>query len=132
MSLSDILGLALVVLGLMALRRLKRGERVRDIFFDQKDTSSSRQQIYEVMAEKYAEDEARRTRQWGEAASNLRAARQLQRDIQDELRAIDDIRRYMAERKADDKAGIQDIDLRRKEIEQELERVSGLIRQLRA
>jgi len=134
----EILGLVLVLLGLFQLRRLfalrsgKVGGRMGDIFTNRKDAPGSSHQIYEVMTHEYAQEEARRTELWEEAASNPRAARHLERAIQDELKATDEIRRYMAEHRPADKEGMQDMDLRRKEIEQELDRVAALIRHLNA
>jgi len=135
----DVLGLTLALLGLVSIfRRRDRGGsgtpagRMREIFTSRRDTPASRQHVKELMAQEYGEEEARRTKLWEEAASSLRAARQLQRAIQGDLEANDYIRRYVAEHRPDDNAGAQDLNLRRREIEQELERVAGLIRHLRA
>ena len=94
------------------------------------NTPEGSKQFDELIAGEYAKDEARRTTLWAEAASSARAARQLKKAIQDDLQANDDIMRDMLKRRPDDKAAIQDIALRRKEIEQELARVRDLIQNL--
>jgi hypothetical protein len=92
----------------------------------------AKQEFDELVAEEGPKQEARRRTLWAEAASSIKTARQLQREIQGELEAIDDIMRYMVKRTPNDKAGIQDIALRRKEIEQELARAADLIHHLHA
>ena len=77
------------------------------------------------------EEQARRARLWEQAPSSLPAACQLQRAIQDELEALDDILGYMARETPDDKDGIQSITEYRRGVEQELNRVAGLIGPLR-
>ena len=129
----DVLGLALVLLGLVSLiRRGTATGRMREIFTGRRDTPASKQRLEELMAQEYRDEEDRRAKLWEEAGSSVRAARKLQQAIEGELEAINGIKQYMIEHRPDDKEGMQDIDLRRREIEQELERATGLIRTLRA
>jgi len=92
----------------------------------------SKQDFDELVMEEGPKLEGERARLWAEAASSPRAARELRQAIHDELEAIDEIMRYMVKRTPDDKAGIQDIALRRKEIERELARAADLIHHLHA
>jgi len=132
----DILGLGLVVWGLFELRRLI-ALRSENAPFDKRlerafrnGSIGSGHQFDELIREQFTRDEAHRTKLWEEAASNPRAARRLQRAIQQELEAVDGIIRYNADHRPEDKAGLQDLALLRKETEQELERAAALIRQL--
>ena len=125
------LGLLAVLLVLRAISRRTVAGRMQTLMTDRTDPAGSKQQLEELMAEEGAKEAVRRARLWEEATSSLRAARKLQRAIEEDRKANEDIRRYVAERRPDDKEGMLDLKLRRKEIEQELERVAGLIRHLR-
>jgi hypothetical protein len=112
--------------------REELAERMQAVMTNPKDPVELRQQFKELVAEEGPKELARRAKLWHEAASSVRAARRLQRDIEDELDAIDDIRRYAAKHRPEDNEGMQGLELYRREIEQELVRAETLIRQLRA
>ena len=86
----------------------------------------SQQDFDALVMEEGARQEAERAKLWADAVSSPRAARQLRQAIRDELQALDDIMRYMVKETPHDTAGIQDIAMRRKEVEQELARVATL------
>ena len=131
MSLTDVFGIAAVLLGIAAIVDVRRRrKRVRDTFAGRKDLSWQRME--ELVGQEIRDEEARRTRLWQEAASDIRSARQLQGELQAELQEIDDIRRNEAKQSPQGRAAMEQLDLRRNELERELNRVADLIRQLRA
>ena len=131
MSLADVFGIVAILLGIAAIVDLRlRSKRARDIFAGRKDLSW--QQMDELVGQEIKEEQSRRTKLRHEAASNVRSARQLQRELQDDLQEIDDIRRNEANKGQQDRAGMEQLSLRRKQLEQELNRVADVIRQLRA
>jgi len=119
---------ALLALADVIRRRRRADSQIQRFSTDPSDPRGPWQQL----EERIAQDIGHRTMQWSAAASSVRAARDLEREIKEELQATDEIRRYAAEHRPDDKEGMQDLDVRRRQLEDELERVAGLIRQLRA
>jgi hypothetical protein len=125
--------LALVGIGVWRIRTGLRerpwGQQMQTLMSSRKARLNSSKQLDSMTAE---EDIARRARLSKEALSSLPAARQLHREIEDELETIDDILRYTTKERPNDKEGIQGLEMYRKELEQELSRVNGVIRHLHA
>jgi hypothetical protein len=86
-------------------------------------------EIDQLIQAQGAKDEARRAMLWAEAASSLQAARRLRREIEEELESIDDILRFMADKRPEDKEGMEGLAMYRKEVEKELKRAAALIHQ---
>ena len=110
------------------LRERPWDDQMQTLMTSRKERFNSSKPIDSMTVE---EDISRRAKLSEEAPSSLPAARQLHREIADELKAIDDILRYTAKERPNDIEGIQDLRMYRKELEQELNRAAGLIRQLR-
>jgi hypothetical protein len=93
---------------------------------------ASTEQFGALVAEDGPKLLAHRASLWAEAPSSLRTARQLQREIQDELVALDDIIASMPKHTPHDRKEIEGLAQYRKEVEQEFERAVELVRYLRA
>jgi hypothetical protein len=93
---------------------------------------ANRQQFGELVAEEGPKLLAHRASLWAEAPSSLETARQLQREIQDELAALDDIIASMAKHTPHNREEMEGLAQYRKEVEQEFERAVELVRYLRA
>ena len=125
--------LALVAVGAWRVRAGLRerpwGKQMQTLMSSRKERLSASKPFDSATVE---EEIALRAKLSEEAVSSLPAARQLHRDIENELEAIDDILHYTVKERPNDKEGIQGLRVYRRELEQELNRVAGLIRHLRA
>jgi len=96
-----------------------------------KNPNGSKQLIDELVADEGPKLLAHRASLWEKAPSSLRAARELQQDIQAELETVDDIIGSAAKHRPDDKKELAGLIEYRKELERDLERAAALIGHLR-
>jgi hypothetical protein len=99
---------------------------------DTKNPDASREQLHAIFAAEEAKEGAQRAQLWHDAQTNLRAAKQLRRYLQNDLEGDDEVRKLVASSPTKPSAEEwEQLQRDRVELMEQIARVDALISQLR-